>query len=130
MFLSSSSVSPVSSTTAASRRGQAAVEAEPKQEVGAQNRKPGAGEAGSPFLGNANNPNVGDIPERRNTPAAATVSVLAGSHGLMGGASCSQSQSISVFQTAASSMTRRNTYVCSSSDRTSSSTVHNGKENR
>ncbi|XP_015260183.1 PREDICTED: MAP/microtubule affinity-regulating kinase 3-like [Cyprinodon variegatus] len=99
----SDQVSPVSSTTAASRRGQAAVEAEPKQEVGAQNRKPGAGEARSPFLGNANNPNVGDIPERRNTPAAAT--------------------------TAASSMTRRNTYVCSSSDRTSSSTVHNGKEN-
>ncbi|KAM4712990.1 MAP/microtubule affinity-regulating kinase 3-like isoform 2-T4 [Anableps anableps] len=78
------------------RKSQA--EAEPKQDA---NRKPGTGEAGSPLLGNANNPNVGDIPERRKASAAAT----------------------------ASSMTRRNTYVCSSTDRSSASAVHNGKEN-
>ncbi|XP_023203820.1 MAP/microtubule affinity-regulating kinase 3-like isoform X2 [Xiphophorus maculatus] len=73
-------------------------EAEPKP---GSNRKPGAGEAGSPLLGNANNPNVGDIPDRRKAPAA----------------------------TAASSMTRRNTYVCSATDKSSASAVHNGKEN-
>ncbi|MEQ2174545.1 MAP/microtubule affinity-regulating kinase 3 [Goodea atripinnis] len=97
------SVRPVSSTATASRRNQTAAEAEPKQEAGGQNRKPGPGDAGSPLLGNATNPNVGDIPDRRKTSATTT--------------------------TSSSSMTRRNTYVCSSTDRTSASAVHNGKEN-
>ncbi|MED6280307.1 MAP/microtubule affinity-regulating kinase 3 [Characodon lateralis] len=99
----SDQVRPVSSTATASRRNQTAAEAEPKQEAGGQNRKPGPGDAGSPLLGNATNPNVGDIPDRRNTAATTT--------------------------TSSSSMTRRNTYVCSSTDRTSASAVHNGKEN-
>ncbi|MEQ2266914.1 MAP/microtubule affinity-regulating kinase 3 [Xenotaenia resolanae] len=99
----SDQVRPVSSTATASRRNQTAAEAEPKQEAGGQNRKPGPGDAGSPLLGNAINPNVGDIPDRRKTSATTT--------------------------TSSSSMTRRNTYVCSSTDRTSASAVHNGKEN-
>ncbi|XP_047243515.1 MAP/microtubule affinity-regulating kinase 3-like isoform X2 [Girardinichthys multiradiatus] len=99
----SDQVRPVSSTATASRRNQTAAEAEPKQEAGGQNRKPGPGDAGSPLLGNATNPNVGDIPDRRKTSATTT--------------------------TSSSSMTRRNTYVCSSTDRTSASAVHNGKEN-
>ncbi|MED6234711.1 MAP/microtubule affinity-regulating kinase 3 [Ataeniobius toweri] len=99
----SDQVRPVSSTATASRRNQTAAEAEPKQEAGGQNRKPSPGDAGSPLLGNATNPNVGDIPDRRKTSATTT--------------------------TSSSSMTRRNTYVCSSTDRTSASAVHNGKEN-
>ncbi|KAK5622757.1 MAP/microtubule affinity-regulating kinase 3 [Crenichthys baileyi] len=99
----SDQVCPVSSTATASRRNQTSAEAEPKPEAGGQNRKPGPGDAGSPLLGNATNPNVGDIPDRRKTSATTT--------------------------TSSSSMTRRNTYVCSSTDRTSASAVHNGKEN-
>ncbi|XP_035986433.1 MAP/microtubule affinity-regulating kinase 3 isoform X2 [Fundulus heteroclitus] len=97
----SDQVGPVASAAASSRRSPA--EAEPKLEAGGQNRKSGPGEAGSPLLGNAGNPNAGDIPERRKTSASSTAS--------------------------SSSMTRRNTYVCSSTDRTSASAVHNGKEN-
>lgn len=47
-----------------------------------------------------NNANAGDAPERRKASA-----------------------------TAAAGMTRRNTYVCSATDRSSASAVHNGKEN-
>ncbi|XP_041831411.1 MAP/microtubule affinity-regulating kinase 3-like [Melanotaenia boesemani] len=96
----SDQVCPVSSV--APRKSPAAVEGEAKQEGG--HRKPSPGETASPLLGNANNPNVSDIPERRKTTATPPAS--------------------------SSSMTRRNTYVCSersSTDRTS--TVHNGKEN-
>ncbi|KAG7233571.1 hypothetical protein INR49_006846 [Caranx melampygus] len=60
-------------------------------------------EGGNPLQGNANNPNMADIPERKKTAATPTGS---------------------------SSMSRRNTYVCterSSTDR--HSVVHNGKEN-
>uniref|UniRef100_A0A3Q3B6D2 non-specific serine/threonine protein kinase n=1 Tax=Kryptolebias marmoratus TaxID=37003 RepID=A0A3Q3B6D2_KRYMA len=73
-------------------------------EGGGQNKKSSPVEAGSPLLGNANNPNKSDIPERRKTSATPP--------------------------TSSSSMTRRNTYVCnerSSTDRTLA--VHNGKEN-
>ncbi|KAF7231049.1 MAP/microtubule affinity-regulating kinase 3-like isoform X2 [Nothobranchius furzeri] len=86
------------------RRQATAAEGESKQEGGGQNKKSSPLEAGSPLLGNANNPNVNDIPERRKTFATPPAS--------------------------SSSMTRRNTYVCnerSSTDRTA--TVHNGKEN-
>uniref|UniRef100_A0A1A8PMR6 MAP/microtubule affinity-regulating kinase 3 n=2 Tax=Nothobranchius rachovii TaxID=451742 RepID=A0A1A8PMR6_9TELE len=86
------------------RRQATAAEGESKQEGGGQNKKSSPLETGSPLLGNANNPNVNDIPERRKTFATPPAS--------------------------SSSMTRRNTYVCnerSSTDRTA--TVHNGKEN-
>ncbi|XP_022614629.1 MAP/microtubule affinity-regulating kinase 3-like isoform X1 [Seriola dumerili] len=88
------------------RRSQtaAAAEGEVKQEAVGQSRKSSPVEGGSPLVGNANNPNMADIPERRKTVATPT-----------GGSS---------------SMTRRNTYVCmerNSTDR--HSVVHNGKEN-
>ncbi|XP_071323386.1 MAP/microtubule affinity-regulating kinase 3-like isoform X2 [Trachinotus anak] len=89
-----------------SRRSQtaASAEGEVKQEVGGQSRKSSPVEGGSPLLGNANNPNMADIPERRKTSATPT-----------GGSS---------------SMTRRNTYVCSERNSTDRhSVVHNGKEN-
>uniref|UniRef100_A0A7N6AYA9 MAP/microtubule affinity-regulating kinase 3 n=1 Tax=Anabas testudineus TaxID=64144 RepID=A0A7N6AYA9_ANATE len=83
----------------------ASPEGEAQQEVEGHNRKSSPVEGGSPLLGNANNPNMADIPERRKASATPT-----------GGSS---------------SMTRRNTYVCSernSADR--NSMVQNGKENR
>ncbi|AWP20511.1 putative MAP/microtubule affinity-regulating kinase 3-like [Scophthalmus maximus] len=89
----------VSSAAPHPRKSQTA-EGEVKQEVGGQNRKSSPVEGGSPLLGNDNDPNVTNVPERRKTSATPT-----------GG----------------SSMTRRNTYVCSSTDR--HSVVHNGKEN-
>ncbi|XP_072217873.1 MAP/microtubule affinity-regulating kinase 3-like [Leuresthes tenuis] len=79
-------------------------EGEAKQERGGQNRRSSPSEGPSPLLGNAHNPNVSDIPERRKTSATPPA--------------------------AASNMTRRNTYVCnerSATDQTSA--VHNGKEN-
>lgn len=45
-----------------------------KQEVGGHDRKSSPAEGGSPLLGNANNPNMADIPERRKTSATPTVS--------------------------------------------------------
>ncbi|XP_017282921.1 MAP/microtubule affinity-regulating kinase 3 isoform X2 [Kryptolebias marmoratus] len=96
----SDQVCPVSSTAPPPRRNQAAGDGE----GGGQNKKSSPVEAGSPLLGNANNPNKSDIPERRKTSATPP--------------------------TSSSSMTRRNTYVCnerSSTDRTLA--VHNGKEN-
>uniref|UniRef100_A0A8D3AFL5 MAP/microtubule affinity-regulating kinase 3 n=1 Tax=Scophthalmus maximus TaxID=52904 RepID=A0A8D3AFL5_SCOMX len=92
----------VSSAAPHPRKSQTA-EGEVKQEVGGQNRKSSPVEGGSPLLGNDNDPNVTNVPERRKT--SATV------YSRNGG----------------SSMTRRNTYVCSSTDR--HSVVHNGKEN-
>ncbi|XP_070843953.1 MAP/microtubule affinity-regulating kinase 3-like isoform X2 [Chaetodon trifascialis] len=102
----SDQVCSASSAAPHSRRSQttASAEGEVKQEVGAQNRKSSPAEGGSPLLGNANNPNMADIPERRKTSAKPT--------------------------SGSSSMTRRNTYVCSernSADR--HSVVQNGKEN-
>ncbi|XP_026163955.1 MAP/microtubule affinity-regulating kinase 3-like isoform X2 [Mastacembelus armatus] len=93
----SDQVCPVSSAAPQPRRSQTA--ASPEQEA-----KPGPVEGGSPLLGNANNPNMADIPERRKLSATPT-----------GGAS---------------SMTRRNTYVCSERNSTDRhSVVQNGKEN-
>ncbi|XP_028252627.1 MAP/microtubule affinity-regulating kinase 3-like isoform X2 [Parambassis ranga] len=85
------------------RKTPASSEGEAKQDAG-QNRKSSPVEPGSPLLGNANNPNMANIPERRKASATPP-----------GGSS---------------SMTRRNTYVCS--DRTSTdqhSVAHNGKDN-
>uniref|UniRef100_UPI003AB0CFC2 MAP/microtubule affinity-regulating kinase 3-like n=2 Tax=Centroberyx gerrardi TaxID=166262 RepID=UPI003AB0CFC2 len=102
----SDQVGPVSSVAPHPRRSQTAAGgagAEGKQEVGGQNRKSSPA-GGSPLLGNANNPNMADIPERRKTSATPT------------GVSAS--------------MTRRNTYVCS--ERNSAerhSVIQNGKEN-
>ncbi|XP_077945387.1 MAP/microtubule affinity-regulating kinase 3a isoform X20 [Gasterosteus aculeatus] len=78
-----------------------------KEEGGVQMRKPSAPPA-SPLLGNANNPNKADIPDRRK------------------GATTGPSSNAA----AAAAMTRRNTYVCS--DRNNGdrlSVIPNGKEN-
>ncbi|XP_027857489.1 MAP/microtubule affinity-regulating kinase 3-like isoform X25 [Xiphophorus couchianus] len=80
-----------------------------KDESGAQLRKPGSrgGLPSSPLLGNANNPNKADIPERKK------------------GATTGPSNN-----SASAGMTRRNTYVCS--DRNNAdrlSVIPNGKEN-
>uniref|UniRef100_A0A3Q1HTF3 non-specific serine/threonine protein kinase n=1 Tax=Anabas testudineus TaxID=64144 RepID=A0A3Q1HTF3_ANATE len=106
----SDQVCPASSVAPQPKRSQMAAspEGEAQQEVEGHNRKSSPVEGGSPLLGNANNPNMADIPERRKASATPTVSLPGGS----------------------SSMTRRNTYVCSernSADR--NSMVQNGKEN-
>ncbi|KAM9842598.1 MAP/microtubule affinity-regulating kinase 3a isoform 9-T9 [Aulostomus maculatus] len=83
-----------------------------KEESGVQLRKPSTpGSRGappsSPLLGNANNPNKADIPDRRK------------------GATTGQSNN-----TASAGMTRRNTYVCSDRNNTDRlSVIPNGKEN-
>nr|XP_057945993.1 MAP/microtubule affinity-regulating kinase 3a isoform X2 [Doryrhamphus excisus] len=93
-----------SQTTAADNSG--------KDEGGVQLRKsatPGSRGAppSSPLLGNANNPNKADIPDRRK------------------GAATSQSNN-----TTSAGMTRRNTYVCSDRNNTDRlSVIPNGKEN-
>ncbi|XP_073348624.1 MAP/microtubule affinity-regulating kinase 3-like isoform X3 [Pagrus major] len=101
----SDQVCPASSAAPQSRRSQTAAEGEEQQEAAGQNRKSSPEEGGSPLLGNAHNPNMADIPERRKTSATAISS--------------------------SSNMTRRNTYVCT--DRSSSdqrqSVLQNGKEN-
>ncbi|KAK2855781.1 hypothetical protein Q5P01_004516 [Channa striata] len=102
----SDQVSPTSSAAPQPRRSQTAMSpgGESPQEAGGHNRKSSPVEGGSPPLGNANNPNMADIPDRRKASATPT----AGS----------------------SNMTRRNTYVCSersSADR--QPVVQNGKEN-
>nr|XP_046229142.1 MAP/microtubule affinity-regulating kinase 3-like isoform X2 [Scatophagus argus] len=110
----SEQVCPASSAAPHPRRSQtaASAEGEVKQELGGQNKKSSPVDGGSPLLGNANNPNMADIPERRKTPATPPVS----SH---------------VRQCASSSMTRRNTYVCSDRNSTDHrhSALQNGKEN-
>ncbi|XP_068609911.1 MAP/microtubule affinity-regulating kinase 3-like [Brachionichthys hirsutus] len=89
------------------RRSQtaAAADGEVKQDVGGHNRKSSPVGGGSPLLGNANNPNVADIPERRKAPAPPT--------------------------SGSSSMTRRNTYVCSERNATDhrQAALQNGKDN-
>ncbi|XP_068199480.1 MAP/microtubule affinity-regulating kinase 3-like isoform X2 [Antennarius striatus] len=89
-----------SQTTAA-----AAADGEAKQDVGGQNRKSSPADGGSPLLGNAHNPNMADIPERRKTSAPPT--------------------------SGSSSMTRRNTYVCSERNAADhrQGALQNGKEN-
>uniref|UniRef100_A0AAX7VNE7 MAP/microtubule affinity-regulating kinase 3 n=1 Tax=Astatotilapia calliptera TaxID=8154 RepID=A0AAX7VNE7_ASTCA len=83
-----------------------------KEEGGVQLRKPSIpGTRGappsSPLLGNANNPNKADIPDRRK------------------GATTAPSNN-----TASAGMTRRNTYVCSDRNNTDRlSVIPNGKEN-
>ncbi|XP_049452651.1 MAP/microtubule affinity-regulating kinase 3a isoform X17 [Epinephelus fuscoguttatus] len=83
-----------------------------KEESGVQLRKPSTpGSRGappaSPLLGNANNPNKADIPDRRK------------------GATTGPSNN-----TASAGMTRRNTYVCSDRNNTERlSVIPNGKEN-
>uniref|UniRef100_A0A1A7XVY2 MAP/microtubule affinity-regulating kinase 3 n=1 Tax=Iconisemion striatum TaxID=60296 RepID=A0A1A7XVY2_9TELE len=83
-----------------------------KEEGGVQLRKPSTpGSRGappsSPLLGNANNPNKADIPDRRK------------------GAATGPS-----INTASAGMTRRNTYVCSDRNNTDRlSVIPNGKEN-
>ncbi|CAK6979751.1 MAP/microtubule affinity-regulating kinase 3-like isoform X6 [Scomber scombrus] len=83
-----------------------------KEEAGVQLRKPSTpGSRGappaSPLLGNANNPNKADIPDRRK------------------GATTGPSNN-----TASAGMTRRNTYVCSDRNNTDRlSVIPNGKEN-
>ncbi|XP_044022202.1 MAP/microtubule affinity-regulating kinase 3a isoform X31 [Siniperca chuatsi] len=83
-----------------------------KEEGGVQLRKPTTpGSRGappsSPLLGNANNPNKADIPDRRK------------------GATTAPSNN-----TASAGMTRRNTYVCSDRNNTDRlSVIPNGKEN-
>ncbi|KAM9777286.1 MAP/microtubule affinity-regulating kinase 3a [Neosynchiropus ocellatus] len=83
-----------------------------KEEGGVQLRKPSTpgsrgGPPSSPLLGNANNPNKADIPDRRK------------------GATTGQSNN-----TASAGMTRRNTYVCSDRNNTDRlSVIPNGKEN-
>ncbi|KAF7643243.1 hypothetical protein LDENG_00242870, partial [Lucifuga dentata] len=99
----SDQVCPVSVAAPHARRSQTAAEA--KQGAAGQNRTSSAADGGSPLLGYAHNPNMADIPERRKPTATPT-------------------------QAASSSMTRRNTYVCTernSADR--QAVMQNGKEN-
>ncbi|KAM3594080.1 uncharacterized protein V6R79_001910 [Siganus canaliculatus] len=84
-----------------------------KEDGGVQLRKPstpgsrGGAPPSSPLLGNANNPNKADIPDRRK------------------GATTGPSNN-----TASAGMTRRNTYVCSDRNNTDRlSVIPNGKEN-
>ncbi|XP_034091113.1 MAP/microtubule affinity-regulating kinase 3a isoform X3 [Gymnodraco acuticeps] len=81
-----------------------------KEEGGVQLRKPstpGGRPPASPLLGNANNPNKADIPDRRK---GATITPA--------------------NNTASAGMTRRNTYVCSDRNNTDRlSVIPNGKEN-
>uniref|UniRef100_A0A8D3BP83 MAP/microtubule affinity-regulating kinase 3 n=1 Tax=Scophthalmus maximus TaxID=52904 RepID=A0A8D3BP83_SCOMX len=63
-----------SGSTWVSYRHSQTAEGEVKQEVGGQNRKSSPVEGGSPLLGNDNDPNVTNVPERRKTSATPTVS--------------------------------------------------------
>ncbi|XP_010885848.1 MAP/microtubule affinity-regulating kinase 3 isoform X7 [Esox lucius] len=83
-----------------------------KEDAGAQPRRSGSsggrsgGAPASPLLGNANNPNKADIPDRKKGSTTPTSSV------------------------ASSGMTRRNTYVCSERNTSERhSVIQNGKEN-
>uniref|UniRef100_A0A3B3WRZ0 non-specific serine/threonine protein kinase n=1 Tax=Poecilia mexicana TaxID=48701 RepID=A0A3B3WRZ0_9TELE len=84
-----------------------------KDESGAPLRKPSTpggrgGPPSSPLLGNANNPNKADIPERKKGATTGPTN-----------------------NSASAGMTRRNTYVCSDRNNTDRlSVIPNGKENR
>lgn len=73
-------VCPASSAAPQPRRSQMAAspEGEVQQEVGGHNRKSSPMEGGSPLLGNANNPNMADIPEHKKELATPTVSLPVG----------------------------------------------------
>ncbi|XP_049595915.1 MAP/microtubule affinity-regulating kinase 3a isoform X4 [Syngnathus scovelli] len=98
--------------TAQPKRSQTAAVDNGKDDGGVQLRKSGApgsrvAPPAGPLLGNANNPNKADIPDRRKAGAVAHAN-----------------------NTASAGMTRRNTYVCS--DRNNAdrlSVIPNGKEN-
>ncbi|KAM9786689.1 MAP/microtubule affinity-regulating kinase 3a isoform X3 [Syngnathus typhle] len=98
--------------TAQPKRSQTAAVDNGKDDSGVQLRKSGApgsrvAPPAGPLLGNANNPNKADIPDRRKAGAVAHAN-----------------------NTASAGMTRRNTYVCS--DRNNAdrlSVIPNGKEN-
>uniref|UniRef100_A0A672ZRW1 non-specific serine/threonine protein kinase n=1 Tax=Sphaeramia orbicularis TaxID=375764 RepID=A0A672ZRW1_9TELE len=86
-----------------SRRTQTQTQTSGSAEGDVKAMKSSPAEEGSPLLGNANNPNVSDIPERRKK---------------------------STTPSGSSSMTRRNTYVCTERNSTDRhSVVQNGKEN-
>lgn len=99
-----SSLSSSSSAAPQSRRTQTQTQTSGSAEGDVKAMKSSPAEEGSPLLGNANNPNVSDIPERRKKSTAPT--------------------------SGSSSMTRRNTYVCTERNSTDRhSVVQNGKEN-
>uniref|UniRef100_A0A8C5HSK9 non-specific serine/threonine protein kinase n=1 Tax=Gouania willdenowi TaxID=441366 RepID=A0A8C5HSK9_GOUWI len=94
-----------------------------KEEGGVQLRKPSTGSSrggappSSPLLGNANNPNKADIPDRRK----GQTSLLKHSP---------SSPDNHPNNSASAGMTRRNTYVCSDRNNTDRlSVIPNGKEN-
>ncbi|KAJ7345215.1 hypothetical protein JRQ81_001165 [Phrynocephalus forsythii] len=102
----------IPSAVAYPKRSQTSTTDSDLKEEGIQSRKSGSSAAGgrgiapaSPMLGNANNPNKADIPERKRSSATPN------------------------NNTAPGAMTRRNTYVCS--ERTTAdrhSVIQNGKE--
>lgn len=71
---SSAAAHPRRSQTTATAAGVEGPEGKQDAGVVAQNRKSSPSETGSPLLGNANNPNMADIPERRRTSATPSVS--------------------------------------------------------
>ncbi|XP_060781820.1 MAP/microtubule affinity-regulating kinase 3a isoform X3 [Neoarius graeffei] len=79
-----------------------------KQEGGVVVRKAPSHSPPSPLLGNANNPNKADIPDRKTGNSLSPNNNSGGSGG----------------------MSRRNTYVCSDRNNTDRLSVPNGKENR
>ncbi|XP_077949988.1 MAP/microtubule affinity-regulating kinase 3 isoform X3 [Gasterosteus aculeatus] len=106
----SDQVCPAPSVDPPTRRSHnvASAEEEVKQEAGGPKRKSSPLDGGNPLLGNANNPNMANIPEHRTTSVTPTLS----------------------SKSASSSMTRRNTYVCTESKSAERpSVVQNGKEN-
>ncbi|XP_030628487.1 MAP/microtubule affinity-regulating kinase 3a isoform X2 [Chanos chanos] len=96
----------VSSGLSNSKRAVPSGDGDVKQEVGVTPRKPPSHSPPSPLLGNANNPNKADIPDRKRNSA------------------------ITTNNTSGSGMSRRNTYVCSDRSNTERlSVLPNGKEN-
>ncbi|KAG8449278.1 hypothetical protein GDO86_016084 [Hymenochirus boettgeri] len=97
----------IPSVTAYPKRSQTSTtDNDLKEEVGQSRKSSSRVTPPSPMLGNANNPNKADIPERKKSSVVPT------------------------SNSASSGMTRRNTYVCSeraSTDR--HSVIQNGKEN-
>uniref|UniRef100_A0A7N8XLL1 MAP/microtubule affinity-regulating kinase 3 n=1 Tax=Mastacembelus armatus TaxID=205130 RepID=A0A7N8XLL1_9TELE len=120
--LSSSLLKPHPTSSSQSPAHLLSARSSSKQRRYSDQAKPGPVEGGSPLLGNANNPNMADIPERRKLSATPTVSspvrqVSSGTHTFL------------IFLLLF--MTRRNTYVCSERNSTDRhSVVQNGKENR
>lgn len=112
-----------------------------KEEGGVQLRKPStpgsrAAPPSSPLLGNANNPNKADIPDRRKGVATGPSVSLPPSSPPTPPSGADGGVLKPVFvalqnNTASAGMTRRNTYVCSDRNNTDRlSVIPNGKENR